>query len=397
MENQPSLSNLVLSQLFPDSSEPHELLPDPVMHALAGLDQDNSNPLGRTTKFDSDEIHNLYDQFNSVAKNGEPLKKDHFFDLLNLMGVRIKSQKATRIFLAIDADLGGTIDFVEFMTFFNILVHGSQDQKDGLTFSLLDCGHKGYFDLSDVKGLMSTMFEAEYHPDGGHKKSDEHSCKCPLSEEERKEVQDFSEFIFEKLKVPKSEDGKEWCTKEHFLGRLKDSTEVRGMFEELGNTFSGKKMKFAKKNRFSNSLTLLDQIENIFIPIQKVVKRMEMLSACENQSAIHENFKIPQLFTMARAISSRKRSGLEIPNKFNSGQQEINTLYPQSLSPPNEQFTAFPTIPIERHFSSIPLGTMESATLKPVTNTVEHLPENADLEEEIFLDNKSQLAENSPA
>lgn len=246
---------------------------------------------------------------------------------------------------------------------------------------------------------MANMFEAEYHPDSGHRKSEGDCCRCPLSEEERKEVQDFSEFIFEKLKVPRREDGQELCTKDHFLERLRDSSEVRGMFEELGNAFSGNKMKFAKKNKFSNSLTLLDQIEDIFIPIQKVQKRMEMLSACENQSAIHENHKTPQLFTLARAISTRRRSGIEVQNQFNLAQQDMNTLYPQSPRLPDDQFTGtpIPIIPIERDFSAIPLGTMKSTPQKPAINTLLPLAENADLREEISLDCQKQLAENLPS
>ena len=214
--------------------------------------------LHKETYFSEDEIMDLWTNYSSLIKGKPHMDKTQFSDLMNLMGVRQNTAMIDRIYQAMDEDKNNTIEFEEYVRYFNILLKGSQNEKIKFCFNLIDIDSKGYFTIEDLSSLLGCL-------------------KNNKKKEDIEDVEWFSGNQFESVDIFHS--GK--IFEKDFVDQLSESEELTKIFQSLGNGVTNL-MKFHKKSKYSRVVEAMHKIEESFDSIQKRITKYQVTKGLTN-------------------------------------------------------------------------------------------------------------------
>jgi Ca2+-binding EF-hand superfamily protein len=83
------------------------------------------------------------------------IKKEGFRDQMGMLGQRENAFLADRIFDVFDADCDGTLNFDEFVRIFDILMKGSEKEKNLFSFKLFDVDESGTLTFDEFRNYFS--------------------------------------------------------------------------------------------------------------------------------------------------------------------------------------------------------------------------------------------------
>jgi Ca2+-binding EF-hand superfamily protein len=100
------------------------------------------------------------------------MSKEQFRKNMGLLGIDSNPFIANRIFEVVDTDKDHHINFVEFVTIMDTMLHGEQDEKYEYSFALFDIYDSGYFAFEEFKESISKFIAHFNSMTGSHAKVD---------------------------------------------------------------------------------------------------------------------------------------------------------------------------------------------------------------------------------
>jgi len=119
-------------------------------------------------RFNENELIEFKQRFTYLANAQDKLDKETFRENMGLLGLDSGSFLADRIFAVLDADKDGHIKLDEYLKYFDILIHGSQDEKYDLTFRMIDISGNGFFTFDEFKDMIMSMLYTWNSLTGSH-------------------------------------------------------------------------------------------------------------------------------------------------------------------------------------------------------------------------------------
>jgi len=119
-------------------------------------------------RFNEGELIEFKQRFTYLANAQDKLDKETFRENMGLLGLDSGSFLADRIFAVLDADKDGHIKLDEYLKYFDILIHGSQDEKYDLTYRMIDISGNGYFTFDEFKDMIMSMLYTWNSLTGSH-------------------------------------------------------------------------------------------------------------------------------------------------------------------------------------------------------------------------------------
>jgi len=114
--------------------------------------------LTRQTKLTKQDLERLYDQFQTVAVNGQ-LSKTQFQQGLRMLGATDDAM-VDQFFVAFDDDHDGQIDFQEFACGLSVMHNGTLEERLELAFRAYDLDHNGVIDRLELSNILKSTFKA---------------------------------------------------------------------------------------------------------------------------------------------------------------------------------------------------------------------------------------------
>ena len=71
-----------------------------------------------------------------------------------MMGIESLSFLCDRMFSVMDRDKDGAVNLQEYLDYFDVMLHGSEDEKMKQSFDLLDTKKEGKIVLEDFKNIV---------------------------------------------------------------------------------------------------------------------------------------------------------------------------------------------------------------------------------------------------
>lgn len=96
---------------------------------------------------------NIKKSFEKISAKGV-LTKENFRESLGLLGLEPGCFLADRIFVALDENNDGFLDYDDFLKYLNTLTNGFDKEKAALSFKIIDNEKKGKITYSDIENMM---------------------------------------------------------------------------------------------------------------------------------------------------------------------------------------------------------------------------------------------------
>jgi Ca2+-binding EF-hand superfamily protein len=135
-----------------------EIISSPAYKSRRTINHGLMSNLSSITSFTPKQMQYLKENFLKIAPKGimslEGWKKS-----MGIMNVPRADHIARQIFNAIDTDRDGFVFFEDYVSFTDILISGSIQDKARYSFRMLDFENKGFISENDVNMMMASLFE----------------------------------------------------------------------------------------------------------------------------------------------------------------------------------------------------------------------------------------------
>lgn len=113
-------------------------------------------PLSSKFRFSLDELLLLKSQFDAISTKSS-LTLENFRQSLGLFGLPNAPFLSERIFSIIDNNSDGSADFVDYLSYLDTLLNGTDTEKAHQSFQIFDVRGKGQLDSADIEEMLAQM------------------------------------------------------------------------------------------------------------------------------------------------------------------------------------------------------------------------------------------------
>lgn len=198
------------------------------------------------SKMTSEDIMAFYLRFRDIS-NGQPfLDKSQFVELLNSFHLFPNEKVGDRIFIVVDRDNSGLIDFVEFMKYLFMLLEGSKDEKMTFVFKMIADEKIMQFNLQDLAKFYKMINSEDI---SNITVSDDNQENCDAIE--------MATMVYELM----GKDNNELVSLDEFMNFINSDPANVELFNFLNNNLEDSTKEIKTKNNYLQMIKVIDDLQ----------------------------------------------------------------------------------------------------------------------------------------